>query len=131
VPGATSAGAGATSAGAGATSARAGGGVGKHPFALNGALNSEFMASSSPKPPSRTRRIGGQPVARLAVGAVALIYAIIFIVLNTGRVRIHFVFFTVTTRLWVGLLVCLVAGALLGQGLAAYRKRTARPPRSS
>ena len=89
------------------------------------------MAPSSPKPPSPARRIGGQPVARLAIGGVALIYAIIFIVLNTSRVRIHFVFFTVATRLWVGLLVCLVAGALLGQGIAAYRKRTGRPPRSS
>ena len=70
-------------------------------------------------------------MTRLVVGAVALIYGIIFIVLNTGRVRIHFVFLTVTTHLWVGLLVCLAAGALLGQAIGTYRKRSARSPRSS
>jgi uncharacterized integral membrane protein len=73
----------------------------------------------------------GLSVTRLAIGAVALIYAIIFIALNTSRVRIHFVFFTVTTPLWVGLLLCLVVGALLGQGIGVYRRRTARSRPSS
>jgi uncharacterized integral membrane protein len=86
------------------------------------------MADDSAKPntPREVRRVGGVPVTRLAVGAVALIYAIVFIVLNTSKVRIHFVFFTVTTHLWVGLLVCLAIGALLGQAFGTYRKRVAR-----
>jgi uncharacterized integral membrane protein len=66
-------------------------------------------------------------LTRIIVAAVALIYAIIFIALNRGRVRIHFLFFTVTSRLWVGLLVCLALGALLGHGFGVYRRR--RPTR--
>jgi uncharacterized integral membrane protein len=82
--------------------------------------------SAKPKTPRRVRSVGGVPVTRLAIGGVALIYAIVFIALNTSRVRIHFVFFTVSTHVWVGLLVCLALGALLGQGLGTYRKRLAR-----
>jgi uncharacterized integral membrane protein len=78
------------------------------------------------KTPPEVRKLGGIPVTRLAIGGVALIYAIIFVVLNTSKVRIHFVFFTVTTHLWVGLLVCLAIGALLGQALGTYRKRHPR-----
>jgi uncharacterized integral membrane protein len=85
--------------------------------------------SETPKTPRPVRRVGGVPVARLVVAGVALVYGIIFIVLNTGRVRIHFVFFTVSTRLWVGLLVCLAAGALLGQAIGTYRKRSTRSRR--
>jgi uncharacterized integral membrane protein len=57
------------------------------------------------------------------VVAVAVIYAIVFISLNRTRVRIHFVFFTVTTRLWVGFLVCVALGALLGHAVGVYRRR--------
>jgi uncharacterized integral membrane protein len=60
---------------------------------------------------------------RLIIAAVAAIYGIIFIALNRTHVKIHFLFFTVTSRLWVGFLVCLALGALLGQAFGAYRKR--------
>lgn len=62
-------------------------------------------------------------MTRIILAAAGAIYAIVFIVLNTSKVRIHFVFFTVTSRLWVGLLVCLALGALLGHGLGVYRRR--------
>lgn len=80
-----------------------------------------------------TKRINNENLPRIIVGAVALIYGVIFIVLNRGKVRIHFVFFTVTSRLWVGLLVCLVLGALLGQALGGARRRrlSAKADRSS
>ena len=55
-----------------------------------------------------------------------VILAILFIVQNSDRVEMSFVFFTVTARLWVGLLVALILGALLGQAvevLWARRKR--------
>jgi uncharacterized integral membrane protein len=87
--------------------------------------------SAKSKSPRQARTVGGVPVTRLAIGGVAAIYAIIFIVLNTSKVKIHFVFFTVTTHLWVGLLVCLAIGALLGQALGTYRKRMARSRASS
>jgi uncharacterized integral membrane protein len=65
-------------------------------------------------------------VMRLVVGAVVVILAILFVVQNNDKVEMSFVFFTVTTRLWVGLLVALVLGALLGQAvevLWARRKK--------
>jgi uncharacterized integral membrane protein len=61
---------------------------------------------------------------RIAIAALALIYGILFIVLNKTKVRVHFVFFSVNTRLWVGFLVCVVLGALLGQALGSYRRRS-------
>jgi uncharacterized integral membrane protein len=87
--------------------------------------------SETPEAPHPERRVAGIPVVRLAVGVIALVYGIIFVVLNTGRVRVHFVFFSVTTHLWVGLLVCLAAGALLGQAIGMYRKRAVRSKRPS
>jgi len=65
-------------------------------------------------------------IMRLVVGAVVVILAILFVVQNNDRVEMSFVFFTVTTRLWVGLVVALVLGALLGQAvevLWARRKK--------
>jgi uncharacterized integral membrane protein len=97
------------------------------------------MSDSTPNQPSHkssqsTRRWNDPRTMRIVVAAVALIYGVIFISLNRSKVRIHFLFFTVTSRLWVGLLVCLILGAVLGQALGgSYRKRrsaakTNRPP---
>jgi len=78
------------------------------------------MADSRPG----RKRIGNRRLVRLIVAGLALIYGVLFVVLNRGKVRIHFVFFTVSSRLWVGLVVCLVLGALLGQALGgSYRRR--------
>jgi uncharacterized integral membrane protein len=65
-------------------------------------------------------------ITRLVVGVVVVVLAILFVVQNNDRVQTSFVFFDVTTRLWVGLLVALVLGALLGQAvevLWARRKK--------
>jgi uncharacterized integral membrane protein len=85
---------------------------------------------ATPKSPWKRWRIGDPVLTRVIVGAVALIYGIIFIALNRGRVRIHFLFFTVNSRVWVGFLVCLALGALLGRALAMYRQRHSRPAHS-
>jgi uncharacterized integral membrane protein len=61
------------------------------------------------------------------VAAVALIYGVIFVLLNRGKVKIHFLFFTLTSRLWVGFLVCIALGALLGQVVGLYRRRHRTP----
>jgi len=48
------------------------------------------------------------------------------VVQNNDRIELNFLVFEVTTRLWVGLLVTLVLGALLGQAaevLWARRRR--------
>ena len=65
-------------------------------------------------------------IMRLVVGAVVVILAILFVVQNNDRVEMSFVFFTVTTRLWVGLVVALVLGALLGQAAEALWERRKR-----
>ncbi len=61
--------------------------------------------------------------SRMVIAAVALVFGVLFVLLNDQRVRIHFVFFTVSSRLWIGFLVCLVTGGLLGQGLGMLRHR--------
>lgn len=63
---------------------------------------------------------------RIVVGIVILVYVILFIVLNSQSVKIDFVFFNVRSRLWVGFLVSLVLGGVLGIALAAYRGRNAK-----
>jgi uncharacterized integral membrane protein len=65
---------------------------------------------------------------RVIVGLVALVLAIIFIVENNEQVRIHFIFFSVHSRLWVGFLVSLVLGALLGQAFVSLRRRRQSRP---
>ena len=83
---------------------------------------------ASSKTPSSGRRLGGARLTRLLIAAAVLIYGVIFIALNRGRVKIHFVFFTVTSRLWVGLLVCVALGALLGEVIGVYvRRRHTKP----
>ena len=89
------------------------------------------MAGTTPSqgqgsPPKRSRwHWPDARTTRIVVVAAAVIYAIIFIALNRTNVRIHFVFFTVTTRLWVGFLVCVALGVLLGHAVGVYRRRRA------
>ncbi|MGH9229879.1 MAG: LapA family protein [Acidimicrobiales bacterium] len=65
-------------------------------------------------------------IARLLVAIAAVVLAILFVAQNSDRVETSFVFFDVTTRLWVGLLVALVLGALLGQAVEAMWERRKR-----
>jgi uncharacterized integral membrane protein len=65
-------------------------------------------------------------VTRVVIGVVVVILAILFVVQNSDRVQTTFVFFDVTTRLWVGLVVALVLGALLGQVVEALWDRRKR-----
>ncbi len=64
---------------------------------------------------------------RAAIALIVLVYVILFIVLNSKSVKIDFVFFSVKAQLWVGFLVCLVLGGLLGAAFFSYRRRSARP----
>jgi putative membrane protein len=65
---------------------------------------------------------------RLIVALVLLVLAIIFIAENNQKVRIHFIFFTAHSRLWVGFLVSLVFGMLLGQAFFSFRRQRDRQP---
>jgi uncharacterized integral membrane protein len=61
---------------------------------------------------------------RLIGFLVVLILAIIFVVQNRKNVTTHFVFFTVTAKLWVGFLVSLALGALIGYVGSILLKRS-------
>jgi uncharacterized integral membrane protein len=60
---------------------------------------------------------------RLILAIIAVIVALIFIFQNTHKVNITFLFFTVETATWVGFLVSLVLGALIGQAFVSLRRR--------
>ena len=62
-------------------------------------------------------------VVRLVVAVVAVVLAVLFIVQNNDKVETSFIFFDVTARVWVGLLVALALGALLGQAVEALWER--------
>jgi uncharacterized integral membrane protein len=85
---------------------------------------------ASTKPTTSKRAPGNWSTktwVRIAVGVLIVVYVILFIVLNSTSVKIDFVFLSVRSKLWVGFLVCLVLGGLLGSAFAAYRKRNAKP----
>ena len=70
-------------------------------------------------------------ITRLLVAAAVVVLAILFVAQNSDRVETSFVFFDVTTRVWVGLLVALVLGALLGQAAEVlWERRKKRRARS-
>jgi uncharacterized integral membrane protein len=69
-------------------------------------------------PTSSTERKG-----RLAAAAVAGACAVIFVFQNSDRVHLRFLVFDVTARLWVGLVVSLLLGAVLGQAVGTIRRR--------
>jgi uncharacterized integral membrane protein len=70
-------------------------------------------------------------VLRLVIGAAIVIYTILFIVQNSDKVETSFVFFTIEAHLWVSLVVAVILGALLGQGVEAlWRRRRARKRRA-
>lgn len=68
-------------------------------------------------------------IVRVLLAVAAVVLAVLFVMQNSDRVETSFVFFDVTTRLWVGLLVALVLGALLGQAAEAmWQRRKKRKP---
>jgi uncharacterized integral membrane protein len=70
-------------------------------------------------------------ITRLVVAAAAIVLAVLFVLQNSDRVKTSFVFFDVTTRVWVGLVVALLLGALLGQGAEAMWDRRKKKKASS
>lgn len=66
-------------------------------------------------------------IARFLVAGIAILVAVVFMAQNNDQVELNFLVLSVSTRLWVGMLVTLVLGALLGQGVAIlWTRRKAR-----
>jgi uncharacterized integral membrane protein len=57
---------------------------------------------------------------------VFLLASVLFIALNSKKVETRFIFFSVTTPLWVGLLVTLAFGAVVGWFLHVWFARRGR-----
>lgn len=64
-------------------------------------------------------------IFKLVVFVLILFYAVLFILKNSKRVQISFVFFTVESRAWVGFIAALILGAILG-GLVGWVRRRGR-----
>ena len=60
---------------------------------------------------------------------VVAVLAIVFVVQNTEQSEITFLFWDVTTSVWVAIALALGLGVLLGQLLAALRRRGRRRAR--
>jgi uncharacterized integral membrane protein len=64
--------------------------------------------------------------ARLAVLGLVVVIAAVFIAQNNDRVELDFLVFGVRTRVWVGMLVTLLLGAVLGQAVEVLWRRRRR-----
>lgn len=73
--------------------------------------------------PSARRDVGKRATARLVVLALLLIWAIVFVVMNTEEVEVSFVFFSATTSLIVALVLVGVIGAVVGWLARGQAKR--------
>jgi uncharacterized integral membrane protein len=70
---------------------------------------------------TKVRRAG-----RLALLGIVIVVAAVFIAQNNDRVELDFLMFGVRTRVWVGMLVTLLLGAVLGQAVEVLWRRRRR-----
>ena len=69
---------------------------------------------------------GHRRAVRLLLVGLAIVVAVVFMAQNNDEVELNFLFISVESRLWVGMLVTLLLGALLGQGVEALWDRRQR-----
>ena len=81
--------------------------------------------SDNARPPAEGRRLGGGAIASLS--GVGLL--LIFMIQNTQRVRLDFVFWTFTWPLWLLTMVSALLGALVWVGLGVMRRHRRRKER--
>jgi len=66
----------------------------------------------------------GEGISPSLIGLVLLAVAsVIFIVQNSDRSKVRFLFFTVTTRVWVGVVVAIALGVVLDRVFAIWWRR--------
>jgi uncharacterized integral membrane protein len=81
--------------------------------------------SDSTKPPTQGRRLGTGAIASLS----GLGLLLIFMVQNTQRVRLDFVFWTFTWPLWLLTMASALLGATVWLGLGLMRRHRRRKER--
>jgi uncharacterized integral membrane protein len=96
------------------------------PNAPKGALSwPRSVPTDSTRPPAEGRRLGGGAIASLS--GVGLL--LIFMIQNTQRVRLDFVFWTLTWPLWLLTMASALLGALVWLGLGVMRRHRRRKQR--
>jgi uncharacterized integral membrane protein len=66
----------------------------------------------------------GEGISPSLIGLVLLAVAsVIFIVQNSDRSKVRFLFFSVTTRVWVGVVVAIALGVVLDRLFAIWWRR--------
>ena len=66
----------------------------------------------------------GNGISPSLIGLVLLaVAAVIFIVQNSDRSKVRFLFFSVTTRVWVGVVVAIALGVVLDRVFAMWWRR--------
>jgi uncharacterized integral membrane protein len=60
---------------------------------------------------------------RLVIGAVIGVLALVFVLQNTGRMRVHILFTHIDNPLWVWLVVLFAAGFIVGSVFPWFRRR--------
>jgi uncharacterized integral membrane protein len=63
---------------------------------------------------------------RLLVAGIAIVVAVVFMSQNNDKVELNFLMFSLSARLWVGLLAALLLGAVLGQAAEVLWERRKR-----
>ena len=81
--------------------------------------------SDSTRPPAEGRRLGGGAIASLS--GVGLL--VIFMIQNTERVTLHFLFWSFTWPLWLLTVASALLGALVWFGLGVMRRHRRRKER--
>ena len=77
------------------------------------------------RPPAEGRRLGGGAIASLS--GVGLL--VIFMIQNTERVRLEFLFWTFTWPLWLLTMASALLGAIVWLGLGVMRRHRRRKER--
>jgi uncharacterized integral membrane protein len=81
--------------------------------------------TDSPRPPAEARRLGGGAIASLT----GLGLLLIFMIQNTERVRLDFLFWKFTWPLWLLTMASALLGALVWLGLGVMRRHRRRKAR--
>ena len=81
--------------------------------------------SDSARPPAAGRRLGGGAIASLT--GIGLL--VIFMIQNTQRVRLDFLFWSFTWPLWLLTVASALLGALVWFGLGVMRRHRRRKER--
>jgi uncharacterized integral membrane protein len=88
------------------------------------------MSEHQPPPTSEQPTVSRDGVAGVSWGLIGLgaivLYAVVFVLINSDRVNISFVFFSANTSLVVALALALALGFLLGFFAEAFRSRRRR-----